>query len=170
MTEREREARRLRLFLARIARDQDAAAAVLDRLRMAAERVRASVADPVTVGAAALYLQNFYTAVEELLRRVALELDGGIAAGDDWHRELLGQMSLPVEAVRPRVIDDSLRADLDLLRRFRHVVRHAYAADFDWDEMQPVIAAAERVMSDLPAAFGRVEEMVHAVIRECEAG
>jgi hypothetical protein len=170
VTEREREARRLRLFLARLAQDQAGAAAVLDRLRMAVERVRASVADPVTVGAAALYLQNFYTAVEESLKRVALELDGGIPASDDWHRELLGQMALAIEAVRPRVIDDALHADLDLLRRFRHLVRHAYAADFDWDEMQPALAAAERVMRDLPAALGRVEETVRAVIRECESG
>lgn len=170
MTERQREARRLRLFLARLERDRETAAAVHARLHVAAERAQGSSPDPVAVAAVALHLQNLYTALEALLRRVAAELDGTVPAGDDWHRELLGQMTLDITDVRPRLLDSRLHADLDLLRRFRHVVRHAYAEEYDWNEMQPVLVAAERCMELFPAAINRLEETISAVIEECERG
>lgn len=168
MTEREREARRLRLLLARLRRDRETVQVVYDRVRLAADRVRESSADPVTVAAVALYLQNLYSALEELLRRIAAELDGWVPAGEDWHRELLGQMTLEIEAVRPRLLDDALHEDFDLLRRFRHVVRHAYAADYDWGEMQEVLNAAERVVECLPDAIGPLERTIRAAVEECE--
>lgn len=168
MTEREREARRLRLFLARIERDENVADSVHGRLHVAVERAQASIADPVAVAAAALHLQNLYTALEALFQRVATELDGTVPSGDDWHRELLGQMTLDIADIRPRLIDSQLHADLDLLRRFRHVVRHAYAEEYDWDEMQHVLAAAERTMQSLPASLAGLQETVKAAIQECE--
>lgn len=168
MTEREREARRLRLFLARLERDRKSVAEVHERLRRAEERARTSGPDLVSVAGVALYLQNLYTALEELLRRVAVELDGSAPVGDDWHRELLEQMTLEVDEVRPRLLDDRLRADLDLLRRFRHLVRHAYAAEYDWDEMQSPLATAHRVVKALPEAIAELERTVQAAILECE--
>ena len=77
-------------------------------------------------------------------------------------------MTLEIEGVRPRLLDDGLHTDLGLLRRFRHVVRHAYAADYDWDEMQEALAAAERVMESLPDALARLERTLRAAVEECE--
>jgi len=168
MREREREARRLRLLLARLKNDWETVTSVNLRLRVAVDRVRSSGPDPVAIAAAALYLQNLYSAVEELLRRVAADLDGSVPAGEDWHRELLGQMVLDVPGVRPRLIDPALQSDLDLLRRFRHVVRHAYAQDYDWGEMQPVLEATERVMATFPTGFADVQHTIGTAILECE--
>ena len=58
MTEREREARRLRLLLARLERDRESAFAVYERVGLAAGRARGSGPDPVATAAVALYLQN----------------------------------------------------------------------------------------------------------------
>jgi hypothetical protein len=84
---------------------------------MAAERVADHGEDVVTVGAAALYLQNLYTAIEESLKRIAFELDGSVPSGQEWRRELLRQLRLELPGTRPALIDDQLFADLDLLRR-----------------------------------------------------
>ena len=99
---------------------------------------------------------------------MALELDGSLPIGDDWHRELLGQMSLEIAGVRPRVIVEPIHADLDLLRRFRHIVRHAYAVEYDWGEMQAAIEAADRVMTALGTVVAPIEETIRAAIEECE--
>ena len=168
MTEREREARRLRLLLARLKNDWETVTSVHSRLHVAVDRIHSSGPDPVAVAAAALYLQNLYTAVEELLRRVAVELDGSVPAGEDWHRDLLGQMTLDVPGVRPRVVDQTLHPDLDLLQRFRHVVRHAYAQDYDWGEMQPVLEATERTMATFPTALTDLQHTIRNAIQECE--
>lgn len=168
MTEREREARRLRLFLARLECERETAEQVYGRVREAAGRVQGPAPDPVSVAAVALYLQNLYTALESLLQRIAAELDGAVPTGEGWHRELLGQMALEIADVRPRVVDAGLRSDLDLLRRFRHIVRYAYALEYDWDEMQSALAAADRAMEALPNALSQLEATVRAAIAECE--
>lgn len=168
MTEREREARRLRLLRQRLGSDRETTHTVHQRVTLATERTRGSGPDPVTVGAVALYLQNLYTSIEEILRRVADDLDGSVPSGDDWHRELLGQMALELPEVRPRLLSPPLRDDLDVLRRFRHLVRHAYAADFDWEEMQSAIEAADRAMAALPPALDELDVTLEAAIRELE--
>jgi HepT-like protein len=168
MTEREREARHLRLFLARLGQDREAAEAVHGRLAIAVRSARTSGPDVVNVAAVALFLQNLYTAVEGLFRRVAVDLDGSEPGGDNWHRELLGQMALEIGDVRPRLIGGEFRADLDQLRRFRHLVRHAYATEYDWEEMEAVIEAADRAVQALPAALVPLQETIRAAIRECE--
>jgi len=170
MTERERQARHLRLFLAGLRQDGEAAEAVHGRLVLAVQSARASGPDVVHVAAVALFLQNLYTALEALFRRVAVDLDGSEPGGDDWHRELLGQMALEISDVRPRLLGGELQADLDQLRRFRHLVRHPYATEYDWDEMEGVIAAADRAMKALPAALVPLEETIRAAIRACEGG
>ncbi|MQA92443.1 MAG: hypothetical protein GEU90_19820 [Gemmatimonas sp.] len=119
----------------------------------------------MTIGALVLYLQNLYTAVEQLLTRVASEIDGKVPSGDNWHRELLDQLNMEISGIRPAVLDAELYADLDLLRRFRHRVRHAYAAEYDWAEMQNILAAAEalrvrllRTLADFDAWLQRTIE------------
>jgi hypothetical protein len=38
----------------------------------------------------ALKLHNFYTGCEKVLQLVAVELNGGLPTGADWHKRLLG--------------------------------------------------------------------------------
>lgn len=98
MSVRDREARRLRTLAARLDQDWRIVEAVHARVQEAvAYHLDRSSSDTVSIGAVALYLQNFYTAVEDLLKRIATELNGWAAGGEDWHRELLEQMSLEVE-------------------------------------------------------------------------
>lgn len=168
MTGREREARRLRTLVARLWRDWTVAERIHDRLGRAIGRIADDGADEVTVGATALYLQNVYTAIEELMQRIAAEVDGSTPSGADWHRELIDQMLTEIPGVRPPVIDDELGRDLDLLRRFRHVVRHAYAEPYDWREMQDAVAAERRVVDRFPQAISRIESLLAKAIEVLE--
>ena len=44
----------------------------------------------------AALLHSFYTGIENIFKRVAVELDGGLVHGDSWHRELLLQTTSPI--------------------------------------------------------------------------
>lgn len=100
---------------------------------------------------------------------MATDVDGDLPSGSEWHRELLEQMDLEVPGVRPRLLDDATLSDLDLLRRFRHRVRHAYADPLDWVEMEPVVDAAHRATeSGLPRAIERLETPLRAAIEALE--
>jgi len=77
--------------------------------------------------AIALNLHGFYTGVERIFIAIAQNIDLWQPNREQWHRELLEQMSVDIPAVRPRIISESTRDKLDELRRFRHVVRNIYA-------------------------------------------
>jgi hypothetical protein len=52
----------------------------------------------------AINLHSLYNGVERIFEWIAGELDGGLPTGPTWHRDLLTQMTLKVEGVRPAVI------------------------------------------------------------------
>jgi hypothetical protein len=163
MTEPERRAAELRTLLARLERQGGIIRRVGDRLERAAARASEG-SDPEAVAATALYLQHFYTGIEEALLRIAEELDGSGPSGDEWHRLLLDQMSLDIPEVRPSVLSTELSGHLDVLRRFRHRVRHAYDEEYEWRRMAEPLAAYERVTVLLPAFFDRVEEVIREIV------
>ncbi len=87
--------------------------------------------DDAYVDAVALNLQSFYTGAEQALEAIAIEMDGGLPQGANWHRELLRQLSAPLVGLRPPVLQSDTKLLLDELRRFRHVVRNVYAHVLD---------------------------------------
>jgi hypothetical protein len=90
-------------------------------------------------GGVALNLHAFYNGVENILRRVALELGEGLPGGDDWHARLLRNMTLDIPGLRPPLIGTETRNALEELLRFRHVVRHAYGHDLDWIRVEDLL-------------------------------
>jgi len=66
-------------------------------IRLAKERIKASKKYPGEIDAyvesAALHLQSFYTASEQVMARIAENVDGTIPDGSTWHADLLKQMT-----------------------------------------------------------------------------
>ena len=58
---------------------------------------------------------------------IARRIDYWKPTGDQWHRQLLEQMSIDIPEIRPTILSESTRSRLDEFRRFRHVVRSIYA-------------------------------------------
>ena len=67
-------------------------------------------------------LNDFYMFVENTAKTVTARIDGGIPGGDDWPRELLEQMSLPIPGLRPPLLSGDTVALLNKFRAFRHVL------------------------------------------------
>ncbi len=89
--------------------------------------------------AVALSLQHFYTALENIFKRIIKEFDGVVPSGESWHKELLELAVIEVEKIRPAIISDDILDKLDRIRRFRHVVRHGYEYELDWYQMKPLV-------------------------------
>ena len=60
--------------------------------------------DFIQTRAAGSILHDFYSGVENLFERIAVNIDGKLPGGKDWHKELLSQMELPLEGIRRAVI------------------------------------------------------------------
>jgi hypothetical protein len=90
-------------------------------------------------------LHDFYTGIERVFQRIALELEGGIPASATWHKDLLDDMALEIPDVRPAIITDDLREDLESYLRFRHVFRGSYGFELEPDRMRPLFEKLESV-------------------------
>ena len=69
-------------------------------------------------------LHSFYNGVENIFKRIALELDGQLPNSRTWHRDLLNAMARPGPS-RRAVISEELRDHLNEYLNFRHVFRSA---------------------------------------------
>jgi hypothetical protein len=71
------------------------------------------------VDAAALNLHGFYAGMERIFEVIADGIDRSKPSGQDWHQELLRQIAAEIPGVRPAVISNELRNQLDRYRGFR---------------------------------------------------
>lgn len=115
-------------------------AAIYDRI---GERQR--VPGAAGLDSVALQLHNLYSAVEVLLETIAATFDNHIGSDSGYHTALLRRMRVAVPGVRPAAVTAETAALLDTLRRFRHVVRHAYSAAIDERQLRIVLEDARAV-------------------------
>jgi len=108
--------------------------------------------DDIELSALTATLHSFYTGVENIFKRVAVELDGEPVRGEAWHRELLSRMKTQT-AHRPALLSAELHDTLNEYLRFRHVFRNAYSFDLDWEKMSPLVLRLEETLQELENAL-----------------
>jgi hypothetical protein len=105
-------------------------------------------------------LHSFYTGIENVFKRIALEIDGNLPTGYRSHSDLLVQMARPNEK-RNAVISDELRLRLGEYMDFRHVFRHAYSFDLKWRKMAGLVTGCGETLNLVGGAvatfFGETE-------------
>jgi hypothetical protein len=130
------------------------------------ERIRrflasASPADQDTLAAIAVALHHGYVALQSAMERVARAFEGMGPAGSTWHRDLLHQMMLPMDTIRPAVLSPSLREALTELLSFCHVFRHAYAATLRETRLREL---SELFLEAMPEAASALRAFADALI------
>jgi len=99
--------------------------------------------------AASYYLNNLYSAFENICLNVARTFENQIDDRSQWHSTLhstlLKRMTLDIEGIRPKLWSDRSYQDLNELRRFRHVFRNAYTIDLDPQRIAIVLGQAQRL-------------------------
>ena len=111
-------------------------------------------------------LHNLYTAFESILRNIAASFEGRIDTGTDseiWDRQLLNRMSLDLAPLRPAVIDDAVREQLDELRRFRHLFRTNYSTPIDIERLNLALRRAHELRDAYPPVIDRFLEFLRSV-------
>ena len=106
----------------------------------------------------ALNIHSFYSGLERIFEKISSAIDGSLPQGINWHQELLNQMALEIPNVRPAVISENTRKQLDTYRGFRHVVRNLYTYHISPDKMKPLAKGIRRVFKQVEkelTAFSR---------------
>ena len=110
--------------------------------------------DFIELSALATMLHSFYTGIENIFKRIALEIDGNLPSGISSHSDLLTQMSQPI-ANRPAVTSETMQVRLSAYLSFRHVFRHAYSFQLEWDKMSELVVQSQATWQDLQAELER---------------
>ena len=121
--------------------------AQLDDIAAIYDRIvdREQVPGAAGLDSVALQLHNLYSAMEVLLETIATTFDNHIGSESGYHMALLRRMRVAVPGVRPAAVMAETATLLDTLRRFRHVVRHAYSAAIDERQLRIVLEDARAV-------------------------
>jgi hypothetical protein len=76
--------------------------------------------------AAAAFLAQFYSGIENILKRLSRFYGVELPAGENWHLALFKRFCPPEQAPLPMLFDEALARQVGPFRRFRHVVHHGY--------------------------------------------
>ena len=80
-------------------------------------------------------LVDCYRGIENIFRRIALDVDLRIPDGSRWHKELLTQMAEP-QGERQSVISRETFEILDELLQFRHVFNNIYGEELVYEQTE----------------------------------
>lgn len=81
-------------------------------------------------------LVDCYRGMENIFRRIALDVDLRMPDGSRWHKELLTQMAEPQAERRPRVISQATFETLEELLAFRHVFNNIYGEELVYEQTE----------------------------------
>ncbi len=137
----------------------------LDRLTREMDEIlgEAPEGSAVKVRAAGSVLHDFYTGVEKIFRQIAVRIDQDLPVGDDWHIQLLQRMAVPIEGIRPQVIDEALESSLEEYLRFRHLFRNIYGFELKWDRCQPLVKNLGKTLGNLKDQIDRFNSFVDSI-------
>jgi len=105
--------------------------------------------DSLYLDSVALNLHDFYNGLERIFERIAENIDEIKPEGLNWHQEILRQMVMEIPKVRPAVISQDLREELDKYRAFRHIVRNIYAHNFRIDKIKDLMENIDKLLNKL---------------------
>ncbi len=118
---------------------------LLDVHRPLLDKCAASPPNNIELSALAAMLHAFYNGIENIFKRTAVEIDGGMPTGEFWHKALLDSMTRAT-GQRTSVLSPDLGRRLKEYMEFRHVFRHAYTFDLRWDSMKTLALGCDEAL------------------------
>jgi hypothetical protein len=110
--------------------------------------------------AAAAFLAQFYTGIENILKRLSRFYGIELPVGENWHLDLFKSFCAPARPPLPTLFDDALANQLAPFRRFRHVVHHGYGFQIEWERMRSGVEQCGAVFAVLR---DRLEEHLQTI-------
>jgi len=150
------DARQLAVFTADVRSQMQLIQRVTGLLELRAQGLQRE--DAVRLESVAYQIHNFYNAVEDLLKTIAVQFENQVTDTSRWHQLILQRMTQEIIGVRPAFLSQSSFEALNVLRGFRHFFRHAYGVPIDYDQLT---ANLNRVREAFPLLEQDVKSFLH---------
>ena len=95
--------------------------------------------DFVELNAIGSILHSYYCGIESIFNLIYKSTYGKTLSGNTWHSDLFTDMFKKTEK-HEAVLQKELFAPLKEYLGFRHVFRHAYGYELDWNRLKPLFS------------------------------
>lgn len=97
--------------------------------------------------AAGSFMAQFYSGVENILKRISVYHEVPLPSGRMWQVDLFRRFCVPSHRPLPELFDDLLASGFSPYRRFRHVFHHSYGFELEWERMKEGIERAPEIFT-----------------------
>jgi len=111
---------------------------------------------------------DFYCGVENIFKRIAPKLNGGLPEGVAWHKILLDNMRLEIVEVRPAVVSVETAKLLEEFLDFRHKFRHIYGFDLDFKKLDALDQIYPETHKQFVSDINKFIEFLNGLVKEIE--
>lgn len=111
----------------------------------------------------ALKTQQFYTAIEDLLKQVVKSFENHIQDLSGLDKELLLRLHTEIPSIRPCLLSEKSFVLLDKIRAFRHFIRHAYDCELLELELRQIQGKLEDGYPHLEKDFLQFRQFVETL-------
>jgi len=122
------------------------------------------LSDEISCRVIGSYLHDYYCGLEKIFIHLAKSFGESLPGGNQWHKELLDEMTLSIPGVRTALLSKKTLAKIDELRGFRHIFRNAYGFSIDPIREQQLLAnlssIATSVKKEIKAFFKQMDELI----------
>ena len=108
-------------------------------------------------------LHDFYTGIEKIFEGIAKEVDRRLPMGEEWHSELLHQMTLDIPGLRPPVISPPMEKKLREYLGFRHLFRRRYGFELDWEKLKSLLVKMSPILFRFNAEITKFFEKLNSL-------
>jgi len=133
----------------------------LERLNDEMKNLLAKITDApgyIEIRAAASILHDFYSSIEKIFERIAVNIDKNLPKGENWHIELLSQMAKQFNNERKPVISEDLFQNLKEYLKFRHLFRHIYGFELKWERIKQLCIKLDTIFERVKFEIGKFLE------------
>jgi hypothetical protein len=132
----------------------------LEMLKNEVDEIDIYVTHPRILGS---ILHDFYTGVEKIFLRIASELEGGQPQGKSWHKDLLDEMAIGLDGIRPAVVDEELRMKLEEYLRFRHLFRGIYGFQLSHQRLEIIFEDFSPIYESFKYAINKFLQFLRSI-------
>lgn len=94
--------------------------------------------DIIEIAASAQILHSFYNGVESIIVLFFKYLKEKLPNDIKWHKTLF-EMAFGSNTKNKNIINNEIKVKLEKYMLIRHLIRHTYSSELNWDEMGPLV-------------------------------
>ena len=125
---------------------------LIDKSSVLLSKCKIDAPDFIELNAIGSILHSYYNGIESIFNMIYKSSYENTLSGTMWHSDLFKDMFEKTDKHEP-VLPQDLMPSLKEYLGFRHVFRHAYGYDLDWNKLEPLFSGLKENWNAVKSGF-----------------